>query len=172
MIIHQITGFTNSGKTTVMTELIACLTKNGYRVCTIKHHGHTDPLTPEHEPKDSMKHRRAGAKASLVYSNQNELQLIVNETSGEMTLEQLISLYSSFHFDILLIEGYKYAAYPKTVVIRESDKNTDLSDFKQVKAYISRSPNQNPGTAPVFQYSQLNKYFEWFLKSIVKEGSS
>ncbi|ADH99038.1 molybdopterin-guanine dinucleotide biosynthesis protein B [Salisediminibacterium selenitireducens] len=172
MIIHQITGFTNSGKTTIMTELIAYLSDLGYRVCTIKHHGHTDSLKPEYEPKDSMKHRNAGAKASLVYSDQNELQLIADQTPEKLTLEQLISLYSVFHFDILLIEGYKHAGYPKTFVMRDQDRKTGLSDFKHVKATISQGPAEQPGTTPVFQRDRLDEYFEWFLKSIVKEGSS
>ena len=56
--IH-IVGRKNSGKTTLVADLVAHLTANGHRVGTIKHTHHQHELdTPG---KDSHRHREAGA---------------------------------------------------------------------------------------------------------------
>ena len=63
--IH-IVGRRNSGKTTLVCELVAALTKRGYRVATIKHtHHHHELDTPG---KDSWHHREAGAAAVGILS--------------------------------------------------------------------------------------------------------
>jgi len=58
--IHII-GRKNSGKTTLIVELVSTLVERGYRVATIKHTHHDHELdTPG---KDSHRHREAGASA-------------------------------------------------------------------------------------------------------------
>jgi molybdopterin-guanine dinucleotide biosynthesis protein len=63
--IH-IVGRRNSGKTTLVCELVTALTQRGYRVATIKHtHHHHELDTPG---KDSWHHRESGAAAVGILS--------------------------------------------------------------------------------------------------------
>ena len=62
----HIVGRKNSGKTTLIVDLVQLLTKNGCRVGTIKHtHHHHELDTPG---KDSHRHREAGAELVGVVS--------------------------------------------------------------------------------------------------------
>ncbi|MEH7572840.1 molybdopterin-guanine dinucleotide biosynthesis protein MobB [Cytobacillus firmus] len=64
-VIFQVSGYQNSGKTTLINKLISGLKEKGLSVITIKHHGHGGkPETPE--GKDSSSHIESGAAASLV----------------------------------------------------------------------------------------------------------
>lgn len=67
--IFQITGYQNSGKTTVMERLIATCKIHGLTVGTIKHHGHGGFPERISVQKDSEKHRLAGANVTAVEGN-------------------------------------------------------------------------------------------------------
>ncbi|MEZ6093397.1 MAG: molybdopterin-guanine dinucleotide biosynthesis protein B [Pirellulaceae bacterium] len=63
----HIIGRKNSGKTTLIVELVTELTRQGYRVGTIKHTHHNHELdTPG---KDSHRHREAGSAAVGILTN-------------------------------------------------------------------------------------------------------
>ncbi|MEO2013270.1 MAG: molybdopterin-guanine dinucleotide biosynthesis protein B [Fuerstiella sp.] len=65
--IH-IVGRKNSGKTTLVCDLVRELTRQGHRVATIKHTHHNHELdTPG---KDSHKHRESGAAGVGILSSQ------------------------------------------------------------------------------------------------------
>ena len=64
--IVSIVGKSDSGKTTLIEKLIAELTRRGFRVATIKHNRHGFDI--DHEGKDSWRHKRAGAVATVVAS--------------------------------------------------------------------------------------------------------
>ncbi len=57
-IVH-IVGKKNSGKTTLIVELISYFTKNGIKVGSVKHSSHFHEI--DREGKDSYRHRKAGA---------------------------------------------------------------------------------------------------------------
>ncbi|AOM83392.1 molybdopterin-guanine dinucleotide biosynthesis protein B [Salisediminibacterium beveridgei] len=171
MIIHQISGFSNSGKTTIMTGLVSFLKKNGYRVGTIKHHGHSDPLVGEAKQKDATKHREAGAEASIVSSAGGELQLIAHHMKEEFSLHQLIALYIPFQFDIILIEGFKKAEFPKTFVMRDTDDIEQLLEYPEVRAIICPELISHDNVA-TFSKNQLYSYYDWFLTEIAKDDKN
>lgn len=57
--IIAISGVKNSGKTTLITNLIPLLKEKGIKIATIKHDGHD--FDPDVEGTDSYRHRKAGA---------------------------------------------------------------------------------------------------------------
>lgn len=63
--ILQIVGYQNSGKTTLMEQLIKQATMEGLRVGAIKHHGHGGVPMIE-TSKDSSRHELAGAVVTAV----------------------------------------------------------------------------------------------------------
>lgn len=104
--IFAISGYKNSGKTTLMTALIADLTRRGYCVATIKHDGHD--FEPDVPGTDSYRHRAAGAFGTAVFSGN---RFMVTKTWESVDVSVLISAFSEA--DILLLEGFKDSSYHK-----------------------------------------------------------
>ncbi len=105
-VIFAISGYKNSGKTTLMTALIAELTHRGYRVAAIKHDGHD--FEPDVPGTDSYRHRTAGAYGTAVFS-QN--RFMVTKTWEKPDVNALFSAFPEA--DVLLLEGFKDSGYPK-----------------------------------------------------------
>ncbi|MBM7331497.1 molybdopterin-guanine dinucleotide biosynthesis protein B, partial [Agrobacterium sp. S2] len=64
--LFGITGWKNSGKTTLTEKLVRCLTERGYRIATIKHAHHNFDI--DQEGTDSWRHRQAGAAEVAIVS--------------------------------------------------------------------------------------------------------
>ena len=108
--IFAVSGYKNSGKTTMITRLIPELTRRGCWVAVIKHDGHD--FTPDVPGTDSYRHREAGAYGTAVFSDYRFLVTKETVSPGERVDEQtLIKLFPEA--DIILIEGLKNSAYPK-----------------------------------------------------------
>ena len=112
----------NSGKTTLINQLIPALRARNIRVSVIKHaHHHFDI---DHPGKDSYEIREAGAVQTLVASGKRwalitEMQRTQNPPD-EADLESLIQLINPDYADLILVEGFKNAAIPKVEVHRPS----------------------------------------------------
>ena len=109
--IIAVVGKSNSGKTTLLEKLIACLTQRGHRVGSVKH-AH-DGFEMDKEGKDSWRHRRAGARATLVITNDN-VALIKDDASSDM--DKMRSYLSGM--DLVLAEGFKQQHLPKIEIFR------------------------------------------------------
>jgi len=110
-MIIGIYGMSNSGKTTLVEQLVVKLTQRGFTVSTIKHtRGDFSLDTPG---KDTDRHRKAGAKISGLISA-SETALI---SSTPLSLKKTIELIDAIEKpDVLLIEGGKTAKIPKIAV--------------------------------------------------------
>lgn len=127
--VFQIVGYQNSGKTTFMKKLISELEKEQISVVTIKHHGHGGkPIIAEE--KDSSQHIGAGALASLV---EGDGRLILHAEKPEWKIEEQIQLLSLLKPDIILIEGHKYAGFPKAVIVRRMEDIELLSMLENIE---------------------------------------
>ncbi|RJS59037.1 molybdopterin-guanine dinucleotide biosynthesis protein B [Bacillus sp. PK3_68] len=159
--ILQVTGYQNSGKTTLMAKLIAEAGRQGWTVASLKHHGHGGTPDRPKDYKDSERHRQAGALAAGVEGG-GVLQITAAKTNWR--LEEILPLYNSFPVDLLLIEGYKRAGYPKVVLIKEPHELELLEQLVNVQAVISWKPIalQQP-TCPVFLLSEEERYINWFV---------
>ncbi|WP_280769295.1 molybdopterin-guanine dinucleotide biosynthesis protein B [Salipaludibacillus daqingensis] len=171
MIIHQVVGFSNSGKTTIVSALIESLTKRQLKVATIKHHGDNSPLVKEAEKKDTVKHRDAGALGTLVASD-NELSWIVHHNQS-FRLDDYIRMYEVISLDVLLIEGFKKEFYPKTVVIRSPKDEKLLRQTNDVKAIIYWEKElmlslKEKYPLASFHIDELKQYSHWFNEQIDK----
>ncbi|SFA52564.1 molybdopterin-guanine dinucleotide biosynthesis protein B [Anoxybacillus pushchinoensis] len=131
MIILQVVGYQNSGKTTLIEKVIQRLCEIGYRVGTLKHHGHEGKVTLPKE-KDTTRHAQAGAAICAVEGD----GIFFLHAKGNWTLNELISLYKTFPLDVLLIEGFKHASYPKIVCLR-SREDEPLLHLENVLMSIS-----------------------------------
>lgn len=133
--IH-IVGRKNSGKTTLVCELVREFTGRGIRVATVKHTHHQHELdTPG---KDSYKHREAGAAAVGILSPQMTAMFLPGdrELRGEQRYEQFESLFSDC--DLILVEGDLQTSAPKIEVWRDVvSEQPYAADDPAIRAVIS-----------------------------------
>lgn len=127
--VIQVVGYSNSGKTTLVTKLIAHLVAQGYKIGTIKHDAHNFEV--DKPGKDTWRHREAGASIVSITSAQKTAIMIQEHRS----VEELLPLYHGM--DLVLIEGYKFAGYPKVVLLRQPEHLALLADVTSVLAVAS-----------------------------------
>jgi len=103
MKVFGITGWKNSGKTTLTERLVAEITSRGITVSTIKHAHHS--VDVDQPGKDSFRHRAAGAGEVILASAYR--WAIMHELRGaeEPSVDALLAKLSPV--DIVLIEGFK-----------------------------------------------------------------
>jgi molybdopterin-guanine dinucleotide biosynthesis protein MobB len=113
--IH-IVGKKNSGKTTLVVDLVQHLTARGYRVGTVKHTHHQHELdTPG---KDSYRHRQAGAAVVGILSVDMNA-VFWPHAPGDDSAARYEALQPFFAgCDVLLVEGHYRTAGPKIEVWR------------------------------------------------------
>ncbi|NNG01382.1 MAG: molybdopterin-guanine dinucleotide biosynthesis protein B [Desulfobacteraceae bacterium] len=107
-----ISGFSGSGKTTLIVGLISHLTREGFRVGTIKHDVHGFNI--DQPGKDSYRHKEAGASAAIITSPTRFA--MVADTDEDRSPESYLPLMSGL--DIVVAEGFKRAKLPKIEVFR------------------------------------------------------
>ena len=115
-----IAGWKNSGKTSLVANLVTEFSKRGLVVSTIKHAHHTFDLdTPN---TDSYKHREAGAhEVALVSANRWAIQHELRD-DREPDFEEILAKLSPC--DLVLVEGYKKEEIKKLEIMGpDSDRN-------------------------------------------------
>ncbi|MFB4162515.1 molybdopterin-guanine dinucleotide biosynthesis protein B [Alteribacillus sp. JSM 102045] len=164
--ILQIIGYQNSGKTTLMEKLIAKSSSLGLQTASIKHHGHGGRPSDETVAKDSSRHKRAGAFLSSVEGS-GLLQLQASKETW--ALEDIIDLYQYFHPDLIFVEGYKHAAYPKVVLLRDQKDAWLLEQTTNVFCIISHETMKIPVSVPHFLLQDDEKYLEYIFQKVRKQ---
>ncbi|MGP4106655.1 molybdopterin-guanine dinucleotide biosynthesis protein B [Virgibacillus sp. L01] len=156
MKICQIVGYKNSGKTTVMNSLIRYFSSSEMKVGTLKHHGHGgEPEVVDNT--DSTTHIESGSLVSGV-QGENTTQLTFEV---KMNLDKLIQLYSNLPIDLLLIEGYKNASYPKIVLVKNEQDFSHLSDLSNIIAIGTWDEKLlNNNKFPTFNINNLDANIE------------
>jgi len=109
MKVFGVTGWKNSGKTTLMERLVAEITARGVSVSTIKHAHHN--VDVDQPGKDSYRHRQAGAREVILASSNRWALMHELRDEAEPTLEGLLAHIAPV--DLVLIEGYKREDHPK-----------------------------------------------------------
>lgn len=122
--VIAIVGWKNSGKTTLVTKLIAEFVARGVKVASIKHAHHIFEI--DHEGTDSFRHRQAGASAVAIVSARR-VALVREIGEGEEPSFEAV-LASLGPADLVIVEGYKSLPLRKIEVRRrESNRDGDLA---------------------------------------------
>jgi len=119
--VFGVTGWKNSGKTTLVAGLVTELTARGYAVSTIKHAHHRFDI--DQEGTDSFKHRQAGAQEVFLVSGYRWVLMHELRGDDEPTLAETLARISPC--DLVLIEGYKSEDHPKIEARRSGSKQHD-----------------------------------------------
>ncbi len=156
--IIQVVGYRNSGKTVLIEKIVAFLIRGGWKVGTIKHHGHGG-LPDQMADKDSIRHFHAGAEVAAVEGD-GLLQILFKR---KRELNDILDLYEDFDLDAILIEGYKKAAFPKLVMIRKEDDIPLLDRVSEVAAVITWIPLEldHMSSFPIFLISEEEAILSW-----------
>jgi molybdopterin-guanine dinucleotide biosynthesis adapter protein len=142
----HIVGRKNSGKTTLVCDLVTELTRRGLKVATVKHtHHHHELDTPG---KDSHRHREAGAAAVGILSPQMTALFIPairepNDDGSSGVAVDRERRYSRFEAqfadcDVILVEGDLQTTAPRLEVWRMAvAEHPYAAEDQQISALIS-----------------------------------
>lgn len=98
----------NTGKTTLLEQVIRELNERGYHIGAIKHDAHKFDI--DHPGKDSYRLAAAGAEIMLIVSP--EKLALIKKHEATPPLDELIATYFS-DVDLVLTEGFKTSNLPK-----------------------------------------------------------
>lgn len=157
----HIVGRKNSGKTTLIVELVAHLTQLGYRIGTIKHTHHRHELdTPG---KDSYRHGQAGAAlVGILAPEMNAVFWPSGSTDSKAT--RYASMTPLFeHCDLLLVEGDSQTDEPKVEVWRAETQTQPLASAdSSILALVSDDPVELP--VPTRSRSDIAGLASWLIE--------
>ena len=158
--IHVV-GRKNSGKTTLIVELVAHLTRMGLRVGTIKHtHHHHELDTPG---KDSFRHREAGAHAVGILSPQMNAifwpqELPDSDSIRDNKYERFQSLMQDC--DLVLVECDTSTSAIKVEVWRSENETVPIFETdSSIEAIVTN--DEFPGEVQVFPRANLDELLNW-----------
>tara|TARA_B100000886_G_scaffold170495_1_gene116716 strand:- start:552 stop:1055 length:504 start_codon:yes stop_codon:yes gene_type:complete len=115
MQILGIAGWQNSGKTTLLKNLILTFAKKGLTVSTVKHAHHSFDI--DKPGKDSYEHRQSGAQEVLISSKHRWALIHEQGNQTEPNLDELLSKLKPV--DLVLVEGFKKENHTKLEVHRD-----------------------------------------------------
>lgn len=121
MRLYGVTGWKNSGKTTLVERLVGEITARGFSVSTLKHAHHDFDV--DQPGKDSHRHRQAGARQVLVASRLRWALMSEARGAPEPALDALLGKLDPV--DLVLVEGYKRDRHPK-IEVRRAETAQDL----------------------------------------------
>jgi len=106
-----------TGKTTLLQKLVPVLRDRGLRIGYLKHAHHSFEL--DVPGKDSYQIRAAGAEQVLLASHSRwALQSEQADGGKDPSLAKMLRRFDADRLDLILVEGFKHAAYPKIEVHR------------------------------------------------------
>jgi len=115
-----IVGWSGTGKTTLLQQVIPILLSKGIRAGLIKHtHHEMDVDTPG---KDSYLLRKAGASQVMVASSERWALMCETPEKQSIDLPYLLSRMDHSVLEIVLVEGFKEESVPKIILWRAGIK--------------------------------------------------
>lgn len=125
-----VTGWSNSGKTTFVTQVVKILADSGIKVAVIKHHGHA-PGGVDQEGKDSWKYEQAGANP-VILSSSAQYAVFVSTPDHEPTRGELMERLPG-STELVVIEGFRSEAEGAVEVSRKATgKGPKLSPEERI----------------------------------------
>ncbi len=150
--IFGVIGWKNSGKTTLMANLLEEFTGRGYIVSAIKHAHHRFDI--DHPGRDSYKFREAGARQVALVSPKR--WALMHELRGEDKPEFAEILAHIGPCDLVLVEGYKGGPFPKIEArsLRSLTREPLSGDDENIVA-IASDEETDTGALPGFDVNDI-----------------
>ncbi len=151
--IIAISGFKNSGKTTVIQNIIPLLSLHGLKVATIKHDGHD--FEPDVPNTDTYKHRKSGATGVAIFSD-NKFMITKEVT---VDVPDIIKYFDDA--DIIILEGFKNSHYNKIEIVRSVINARPYCEHNVLGYITDVTLNTN---LPVFQINDYGAIANYILE--------
>jgi len=163
-LIVQIVGYKNTGKTTLVCRLTETFKQAGYKVGTIKRDAHDFQIdTPG---TDTWRHQEAGADITAITSSKRTAIMKQHAEPLHLLIAQMSEA------DVVLIEGFKDASYPKIIMIRSA---VDSQLLHSVTSPLAAAiwPNVSSETIahssiPAIDVNDINQLFQKVLSIVAK----
>ena len=111
-------AYSGTGKTTLIKAVLPRLKLHGLRIGVIKHAHHGFEI--DHPGKDSYEIRKAGADQMLVGSASRWALVVETDTGTQPELSAMIERLIKSDLDLILVEGFKPAPFPKIELHRHA----------------------------------------------------
>jgi molybdopterin-guanine dinucleotide biosynthesis protein B len=158
--IVSVVGKSDSGKTSLIVELLQEFRERGYRVAVIKHAAEEVELDTVN--KDSWRFSRAGGAVSAVNSGDNLAAFRTLE--GERDPLKL-GMSVGADCDLILTEGFKGSHYPKIEVHRHAQGPEVLSPPGELLAVVTDEPL--PVDLPRFSRDEASRIVDLIIEEVL-----
>lgn len=101
--VIAVVGPSGSGKTTVIEYLISRLSKDGFRIGSVKHIHHPD-FSMDIKGTDTWRHTHAGTKITVALAPA-EIVMIKRTDTSQYSLNEVIDLFDKEKLDAIFVEG-------------------------------------------------------------------
>lgn len=154
-------GWHDSGKTTIVSQVVAHLKEKGLRVAVIKSTKHTD-IEFDQPGTDTDTYRKAGADAVTLMAPD---QLIMFSSRPDLNMIALAHRY--FHdCDIVIGEGFKHERKIAKIEVTRGDADL-LHD--QVNGVIATVTDRNLSGDYIFRPEESKEIAEFIIKRFIEE---
>lgn len=161
--VFGITGWKNSGKTTLTERLVASFVRRGLRVSTVKHAHHDFDI--DQPGTDSHRHRLAGASEVAIVSARR--YAIMHELRDETEPDLAAILARLSPCDLVLVEGYKREAHPKIEVRRTAAAGSErLARADPTILAVAADHPQEGESLPVFDLNDVDTIADFILSAL------
>lgn len=143
--VVSVVGWSGSGKTTFLEQLVAVLKEQGIRVGVIKHH-HGD-LALDVPGTDTWRLKRAGAVCTVIAGN-NQVGLVL-DAEGGMGPHAIVAMLPEL--DLILTEGYKGGPYPQLEVRRAGAGADKPAARSELLVAVVGEPSLGQAGVPCFK---------------------
>ncbi|MEO5322651.1 molybdopterin-guanine dinucleotide biosynthesis protein B [Mesorhizobium sp. CC13] len=151
--VFGITGWKNSGKTTLTERLVTELTSRGWKVSTVKHAHHDFDI--DKAGTDSFRHRQAGASEVAIVSGRRWALMHELRGEDEPTLDDVLARLAPC--DLVLVEGYKREGHMKIEARRlEAKDRSPLSVSDPAIVAIAADHPVDGEQVPVFRIDDIS----------------
>ena len=147
-----VTGWKNSGKTTLVERLVAELVRRGRRISTVKHAHHDFDI--DVPGTDSFRHRQAGASEVAIVSARRWALMHELRDEDEPPLASVLSRLAPC--ELVIVEGYKREGHPKIEARRLGARDTTPLSAQDPSIVAVAADHAQPGeTLPVFDIDDI-----------------
>ncbi len=163
MRVYGVTGWKNSGKTTLVQRLVSEFTARGLTVSTVKHAHHSFDI--DKPGKDSYVHREAGATEVLL-SSRNRWALM-HEVQGDeegLGLDALLEKLSPV--DLVLIEGFKRGPHPKVEAHRPETRQSLIAPGDPTIHAVASTGTPETGGVPLLHLDDTTGIADFIAKEL------
>ncbi|TKT79171.1 molybdopterin-guanine dinucleotide biosynthesis protein B [Aquamicrobium sp. LC103] len=163
-----ITGWKNSGKTTLTERLVGELVRRGWKVSTVKHAHHDFDI--DRQGTDSHRHRLAGASEVAIASGRRWALMHELHGDDEPKLDEILGRLSPC--DLVIVEGYKREGHAKIETRRREAKDTVPLSATDPRIVAVASDFPVSGEAvPVFDLDDISAIADFAEKTAGLRGS-